>query len=61
MFAAGEHDVVLRMVPAALELVDAWMPACRGKTVIPGAGHWIQQERPAEINRLLLEFLASLR
>ncbi len=61
MFAAGEHDVVLRMIPGALELVDAWMPACRCKTVIPGAGHWIQQERPAEINRLLLEFLAGLR
>jgi pimeloyl-ACP methyl ester carboxylesterase len=61
MFAAGEHDVVLRMIPGALELVDSQMPACRSKTVIPGAGHWIQQERPAEINRLLLEFLSSLR
>jgi epoxide hydrolase A/B len=61
MFAAGEHDVVLRMVPDASSLVDAWMPGCRSKTVIPGAGHWIQQERPAEINRLLLEFVAGLR
>ncbi len=61
MFAAGEHDVVLRMVPDASSLVDAWMPECRSKTIIPGAGHWIQQERPAEINRLLLEFLGGLR
>jgi pimeloyl-ACP methyl ester carboxylesterase len=61
MFAAGEHDVVLRMIPGALDLVDSAMPACRSKTVIPSAGHWIQQERPAEINRLLLEFLSSLR
>jgi len=61
MFAAGEHDVVLRMVPDASGLVDAWMSACRSKTVIPGAGHWIQQERPSEINRLLLEFLGGLR
>jgi len=60
MFATGEHDVVLRMVPAASELIDWGMPACRSKTFLPGAGHWIQQERPAEINRLLLEFLASL-
>jgi pimeloyl-ACP methyl ester carboxylesterase len=28
--------------------------------LLPGAGHWIQQERPAEVNRLLIEFLASL-
>ena len=60
MFAAGEYDVVLRMVPGALELVDSEMPACRSKTVLPGAGHWIQQECPTEINRLLLEFLANL-
>ncbi len=60
MFAAGEHDVVLRMVPGALDLVDAQMPGCRSKTIIPGAGHWIQQERRAEVNRLLLEFLGKL-
>ncbi|MET7752796.1 alpha/beta hydrolase [Micromonospora sp. NPDC005367] len=27
---------------------------------LPGCGHWIQQERPQEVNRLLLQFLASL-
>jgi pimeloyl-ACP methyl ester carboxylesterase len=37
------------------------MIACRSKTVIPGAGHWIQQERPVEVNRLLLEFLSNAR
>ena len=60
MFAAGEHDVVLRMVPDALALVDAGMVQCRSKTVIPGAGHWIQQERPREINDLLIAFLKGL-
>jgi pimeloyl-ACP methyl ester carboxylesterase len=25
--------------------------------LIDGAGHWIQQERPAEVNTALLEFL----
>lgn len=60
MFAAGEHDVVLRMVPDALALVDLGMVECRSKTVIPGAGHWIQQERPREINDLLIRFLEGL-
>jgi pimeloyl-ACP methyl ester carboxylesterase len=27
---------------------------------VPGAGHWLQQERPNEVNDLLIEFLASL-
>lgn len=31
------------------------------KVLLAGAGHWIQQERPAEVNRLLLEFLSTLK
>ena len=27
---------------------------------IDGAGHWVQQERPDEVNRLLLDFLREL-
>ncbi|MEU8157121.1 alpha/beta hydrolase [Micromonospora sp. NPDC048986] len=27
---------------------------------LPGCGHWIQQERPQEVNRLLLQFLSTL-
>jgi pimeloyl-ACP methyl ester carboxylesterase len=37
-----------------------WMPALRGFHLLPEAGHWIQQERPEEVNRLLLDFLRSL-
>lgn len=32
----------------------------RGCHLIEGAGHWVQQEKPDETNRLLLEFLAKL-
>jgi pimeloyl-ACP methyl ester carboxylesterase len=32
----------------------------RGFHMIPGAGHWNQQEKPAETNRLLLDWLTSL-
>jgi len=28
--------------------------------VMEGAGHWLQQERPAEVNAVLLEFLRRL-
>jgi epoxide hydrolase A/B len=30
------------------------------EVIIDGAGHWLQQERPTEVNELLLEFLAGL-
>jgi pimeloyl-ACP methyl ester carboxylesterase len=28
--------------------------------ILEGAGHWLQQERPAEVNAALLEFLGTL-
>jgi len=34
-------------------------PNLARKVLLAGAGHWIQQERPAEVNRLLIEFLRS--
>jgi pimeloyl-ACP methyl ester carboxylesterase len=28
-----------------------------GCHLVDGAGHWVQQEQPAEVSRLLLQFL----
>jgi pimeloyl-ACP methyl ester carboxylesterase len=36
------------------------VPGYRGSTVVTGAGHWVQQENPAEFNAALLGFLSSL-
>jgi pimeloyl-ACP methyl ester carboxylesterase len=32
----------------------------RGAHVLPGCGHWTQQERPAEVNALLVDWLKGL-
>jgi pimeloyl-ACP methyl ester carboxylesterase len=32
----------------------------RGVHVLPGCGHWTQQERPAAVNALLLDWLKGL-
>lgn len=32
----------------------------RGVHVLPGCGHWTQQERPAEVNRILVDWLKEL-
>jgi pimeloyl-ACP methyl ester carboxylesterase len=36
------------------------MSNLKKKVLLPGAGHWLQQERLVEVNHLLLEFLSSL-
>jgi pimeloyl-ACP methyl ester carboxylesterase len=36
------------------------VPNLRDPVWIAGSGHWIQQERPDEVNRALLGFLRSL-
>jgi pimeloyl-ACP methyl ester carboxylesterase len=60
VFAAGEQDVVGKMIPGAYDVAGEFMPNLKKKVIIPGAGHWIQQERPKEINEILIEFLKGL-
>jgi pimeloyl-ACP methyl ester carboxylesterase len=38
----------------------AALPDFRGSTLIEGAGHWVQQEKPEETNAALLAFLKSV-
>jgi pimeloyl-ACP methyl ester carboxylesterase len=61
-FIAGSRDKVLRFVPDVdlVENMKRWTDDLRVCELIEGAGHWIQQERPAEVNALLLRFLTSL-
>ena len=62
LFIAGDRDPVLRFVPGRnlTDLMDRHFTDLRGKILLQGAGHWVQQERPDEVNRALLEFLAGL-
>ncbi|MEM9457889.1 MAG: alpha/beta hydrolase [Myxococcota bacterium] len=62
LFVAGQYDSVLRYVPGMnlMSGMDPFFEDLRGKVVIPGAGHWVQQERPHEVNQVLLEFLGSV-
>ena len=60
VFAAGEHDVVGKMIPGGYDLAGAFTPNLKKKVIIPGVGHWVQQERPKEINETLIAFLKSL-
>lgn len=60
LFIAGEHDAVIAMNREAFDRLEEDVPQLGGKHLIPKAGHWVQQERPEEVNRLLLEFLGGV-
>jgi pimeloyl-ACP methyl ester carboxylesterase len=62
LFIAGARDDVLKF-PGARSRIDAFsqtLPGLRGCHILDGAGHWIQRERAAAVNELLLAFLRGL-
>jgi pimeloyl-ACP methyl ester carboxylesterase len=58
MFVGGELDPVVVMSPPAVAH-DA-VSDHRGDVLVPGAGHWVQQETPGAVNDALLAFLADV-
>jgi pimeloyl-ACP methyl ester carboxylesterase len=62
LFIVGEKDVVIAGLDRdQLESrMRPFVPELRHIEWLEGAGHWIQQERPEECNRALLDFLTQL-
>ncbi|HEX9259933.1 MAG TPA: alpha/beta hydrolase [Acidimicrobiales bacterium] len=60
LFITGDREPVLAMTPGALDALATNVPGLRRTVVLPGCGHWTQQERPAEVNEALLAFIAEL-
>ncbi len=60
MFIGGKSDWGVYQTPGALERMQK--VACTrmvGVHLVDGAGHWVQQEQPEVVGRLLVEFLAE--
>jgi pimeloyl-ACP methyl ester carboxylesterase len=62
LFIAGERDPVIAMpgMRTALEELRPVLPGLTKSVIIEGAGHWVQQEAPDQVNALLLDFLRAL-
>lgn len=61
-FIGGEFDVV-RAFAEGVDPYDFADMACddfRGTTIVPGVGHWVQQENPDATNAALAAFFATL-
>jgi pimeloyl-ACP methyl ester carboxylesterase len=62
LYIAGDHDMVIAFPGAAEQIANMKqsVPQLREIKMLPGCGHWTQQERPAEVNAALVDFLRSL-
>jgi len=60
LFIAGDRDPVITGNPAGVEAMKELLPDLRDVVLVPGAGHWTQQEEPEMVNAALLDFLATL-
>lgn len=57
LFIGGSKDGPTIWGAPAIERFPQTLPNLRRSEILPGAGHWIQQERAPETNALLIEFL----
>jgi len=58
LFVAGADDPVI--IAWSPDRMEGWLHDPRGVVLVEGAGHWVQQEKPAAVNEALLGFLAGL-
>ena len=55
LFIGGERDSAVRF--GNIEAMRAALPKLRKVALLPGCGHWTQQERPAGVNSEIIDFL----
>jgi len=60
LFIAGERDPVIDFLRDEYDALRTNVPNLKTSVLLPGVGHWTQQESPQEVNRLLIEFLRTL-
>jgi pimeloyl-ACP methyl ester carboxylesterase len=60
LFVGGDRDGPTIWGAPAIERFPVTLPKLHRSLILPGCGHWTQQERPAEVNEALLEFLRAI-
>ncbi|GAA0921847.1 alpha/beta hydrolase [Pseudonocardia zijingensis] len=61
LYIGGDRDPCTIWGRDAIAIFDEVAPRNHGCVIVPECGHWIQQERPDEVNRAVLDFLAAVQ
>src|SRR6266568_1801894 len=61
-YLAGDRDIAVSFMggAAAVDHLGSVVPGLREARLLPGCGHWTQQERPEEVNQTMIGFLGGL-
>lgn len=60
LFICGAQDPVLRNTRSVFERMPTTVARLSESVLVPDCGHWVQQERPEQVNAALLKFLRSV-
>jgi pimeloyl-ACP methyl ester carboxylesterase len=60
LYIAGERDMVVSAFQQAIAKQSTFVPKLRPAIMLPGCGHWTQQERAPEVSAAMIDFLRSL-
>jgi pimeloyl-ACP methyl ester carboxylesterase len=62
LLIAGDRDIVLafRGMDQVIANLPKNVPKLQKTLILPGCGHWTQQERPQEVNEAIIDFLRHL-
>ncbi|MEU8825660.1 alpha/beta hydrolase [Streptomyces sp. NPDC048636] len=60
LFIGGALDASTTWMADAIDAFPRTLPRLLASHILDGCGHWLQQERPGEVNRLLTEWLDAL-
>jgi len=62
LYMAGDRDLVVSFqgMDQVIANLANDVPQLRGKIMLPGCGHWTQQERASEVNAAMIDFLRQL-
>ncbi|MEV5641502.1 alpha/beta hydrolase [Streptomyces flaveolus] len=61
LFIGGGLDASTTWMADAIDAYPVTLPGLVSSHVLDGCGHWVQQERPEQVNGLLTAWLASLQ